>query len=238
VKDGEADFSKYTQEQLARSLGRIDRDRYPLNYANLLAAQQALPPPLEPAALEEDRDAALRQTMANGELWLSSAWTVIFNTLLAGTFAAWGCWLVWRFVTSPADVWNFDQLKAWPVIGRQAFGLLIIGFCGFLVWTLYGLRRVVMRGGRLEVRSLFASTSIDLHDIERVRWNDAPRRYEKTQALIELRADSGAGRRVRFLPRSDQATRAFAAQVAAVQGRFDIADPAYVSFFFVGLADP
>ena len=238
MNDGEADFSKYTHEQIARSLQKVDREKYPLNYAKLQAALLALPLPLDAAALEESRNVALRQVMANGEIWLSSPWTVIFNTLFAGAFAAWGCWLAWRFAADPANVWNVDRLKDLPVTGRQMIGLLIIGCCGLLAWTLPGLRRVVVREGRLEVRSLFARTTIELHDIERVRWNDAPERYENTQALIELRADSGLGRRVRFMPSSDRVMRAIAAHVAAVKGRTDVADPAYVSVFSVGPADP
>jgi hypothetical protein len=73
VKDGEADFSKYTHEQIARALGRIDREKYPLNYANLLAAQRALPElPMDRAAIEERDYARLLEQVASGHVWISA----------------------------------------------------------------------------------------------------------------------------------------------------------------------
>jgi hypothetical protein len=73
VKDGEADFSKYSHEQIARSLGKIDREKYPLNYANLLAAQRALPAlPMDDASIAAREKARLLASFARGGVWISA----------------------------------------------------------------------------------------------------------------------------------------------------------------------
>src|ERR1700756_3407014 len=38
--DGEIDFGAYTREQLDNAVGRMDRQRYPINYRNLVAEYQ------------------------------------------------------------------------------------------------------------------------------------------------------------------------------------------------------
>ena len=72
MRDGEPDFSKYTAEQIGRALSRIDREKFPLNYANLLAAQQALPDlPMDSASIVERERVRLQEAVASGNLWLS-----------------------------------------------------------------------------------------------------------------------------------------------------------------------
>jgi len=73
MNDGEADFSKYSHEQIARSLGKIDREKYPLNYANLLAAQRALPVlPMDEASIAARERARLLVNFASGSVWISA----------------------------------------------------------------------------------------------------------------------------------------------------------------------
>lgn len=73
MKDGEADFSKYTHEQIERSLSRIDREKFPLNHANLLAAQRALPSlPMDDASIEAREDARVYEAVVNGSMWISA----------------------------------------------------------------------------------------------------------------------------------------------------------------------
>jgi hypothetical protein len=85
VKDGQADFSKYTHEQIARSLGRIDRERYPLNYANLLAAQRALPVlPMDEASVVARQNSLLLEKVVAGNVWISApAWMTFWLPCLS-----------------------------------------------------------------------------------------------------------------------------------------------------------
>ena len=46
--DGTVDYSRYTEEQLFRVLGRIDAEKYPLNFANLKAELAARQIPIDP----------------------------------------------------------------------------------------------------------------------------------------------------------------------------------------------
>jgi rhomboid protease GluP len=48
--DGTVDYSRYTEEQLFRVLGRIDAEKYPLNFANLKAELAARQIPIDPSA--------------------------------------------------------------------------------------------------------------------------------------------------------------------------------------------
>jgi len=237
VKDGEPDFSKYTAEKIERSLRNIDREKYPLNYANLLAAQQALPPPVDPAVIEANQIAALNEAMLTGEVWISASWTWLVNTVLPTASAVALLWIARKFAVDAEHSWSVIDVREWSEL--EPFLYSVFGITGLAIFAWYPLRirRVVIRSGELEVRSHFARVSISLQDIERVRWNDAQEANKNRQALIELRADSRFGRRVRFFPRSITVMRAFALHVAAVQGRV-VADPAYKSIFYVGAVDP
>jgi hypothetical protein len=229
VKDGERDFSQYTAEQIERSLRNVDREKYPLNYANLLAAQQALPPPLEQAEIDALRETALVQLMANGEVWLSTGWTVLLNTVLPVTFCLPLLWLLGSFL--------MVGFVAGSSIPGHAVVIAVVVFLSLMAWTMSRLRRVVVRNGHLEVRSHFRREKIGLQDIAIIRWNDTPNINEVRAALIELRVDNALGRKIRFVPRSIEYMRAFAAHVATVQGRA-VADRAYKSLFYVGAAEP
>jgi hypothetical protein len=237
VKDGEPDFSKYTAEQIERSLRTIDREKYPLNYANLLAAREALPPPVDPAVIEANEVDALKQTMVSGEVWISVSWTWLVNTLLPAVSAIAFFWIGKALAVDPERLWSIVDARDWYAAKSFLYGVFGIGGLALIAWLSLRMRHVVIRNGELEVRSQFARASISLHDIERVRWNDAPEDDKNRQALIELRVDCRLGRRVRFFPRSLEVMRALASHVAVVQGRA-VADPAYKSVFHAGTADP
>ena len=179
MKDGGVDYSKYTHEQIARALSSIDREKYPLNHAKLLAAQQALPVvPMDDASIADRERVRLLEAVANGDVWLSL-----------------------------------------PAI---------------LTFWLPCVRRAVVRGDYLEIRGYLTREQVPLTEIARVRWYDAQRLAERSLALIEFRN----GAHLKLLPRSSAVMRAFAAHVGAVQGRADVADPKYMSAFFIGPADP
>jgi hypothetical protein len=73
VKDGEPDFSTYTSEQIERSLRNIDREKYPLNYANLVAAQRLLPVlSMDAASIAAREQARLIENVASGKVWISA----------------------------------------------------------------------------------------------------------------------------------------------------------------------
>ena len=237
MKDGEPDFSKYTAEQIERSLSRIDREKFPLNYANLLAAKQALPPPVAQAEIDARREAELAHVMASGEVWLSVGGTVLLNTLLPVILSLPLPWLLERFFLGGVGAGSVVHLRDGSTLQGDFFVIVGVAVLPILAWMMSRMRRVVVRNGQLEARSQFRSVRVELHDIAIIRWNDTPAPDEGRAALIELSVESALGRKIRFMPRSLENMRAFAAHVAVVQGRA-VADRAYKSIFYVGAADP
>jgi hypothetical protein len=219
VKDGEPDFSKYTPEQIERSLARVDREKYPLNYANLLAAQRALPP----SGLE----AAANNSFARGEVWLSAPLTLIMNTVGAAGCAIAALWLARKFALDPAVFFVNGESDQLPVLVREALALVMIAALALGAIAFPRIRRVVMRDGQLEVLGLFGRDQIGLYDIERVRWDDQRERGRNKMAEIVLRTPCRFGSRLRMWPRSLAVIRAFAAYVATIQNRPGVADPNY-----------
>lgn len=240
MKDGEPDFSKYTAAQIERALSSIDRDKYPLNYANLLAAQKALPSPVDEAVLAESHIIQLRQDLQSGEVWLSSGSTWIMITVLTVACLVPLVWVARKFLFNPEiEVLDFPGWN-WDLFTLEDVWVSLLGTSCLLacVSVLPRIRRLVMRQGVLEVRGYFTREIIDLRNIERVRWDDRPEQKRSRAAVIELRVAGRFGRYLRFFPRSRPTMHAFAAHVAAVSGRANVADPACRSAFFVSDADP
>ena len=237
MKDGEPDFSKYTAEQIERSLSRIDREKFPLNYANLLAAKQALPTLPTRAEIDARREAELARVMESGEVWLSARWTVLLNTLLPAIMCVPLLWLLKRFLLDGVGADYAIQLRQGATLPGYAILIVFALLLPLSAWWMSRMRRVVVRNGQLEARSQFRSVKVELRDIRIIRWNDTPDSDELRAALIELSVESALGRKIRFMPRSLENMRAFATHVAAVQGKA-VADRAYKSLFSVGAADP
>ena len=237
MKDGEPDFSKYTAEQIERSLSRIDRKEFPLNYANLLAAKLALPPPVAQAEIDAGREAELAHVMASGELWLSASWTALLNTLLPVIMCVPLLWLLRRFFLDGVGADYAIHLRDGKTLPAYAIVIVSALVLPLSAWWMARMRRVVVCNGQLEARSQFRSVKVELFDIAIIRWNDTPARNELRAALIELSVESALGRKIRFMPRSLENMRAFATHVAAVQGKA-VADRAYKSLFHVSAADP
>ncbi|HEY5971128.1 MAG TPA: hypothetical protein VIT22_04005 [Pseudoxanthomonas sp.] len=53
MKDGDVDYSKYTQREMEEALEGVNARKYPKNHANLCAAYQKLPPAPAPACQAE-----------------------------------------------------------------------------------------------------------------------------------------------------------------------------------------
>ena len=160
------------------------------------------------------------------DIWLSSRWTLVLNTLVPAAFAC----VVWLYAAELlTTAWNIETLPSWRDASNWAFALVWIVLFGVWGWRLANLRRAVLSDGKLEVMSLFASDSISLHDVDSVGWNDGIEKRRNFLAEIRLRTPCHFGSRLHLLPRSLEAMRVFAARVSAVRRKSDVADPKYIS---------
>lgn len=177
------------------------------------------------AQRESVREAELLDAILTGKTWLSSPWTLAINVLFGLVPAVAAVWVATRLIT----------FSTWPTPGAAAILVLVGSLLGVLGVRFLTLKRAVVRGEELEIHSFLRRRAVRLTDIDRVRWNDAQGYLgSRHLAVIEKRVGSGKILRISLLPHSIPIMRAFAAHVGAIQCRADVADPAYVSNFYLG----
>ncbi|PZR56649.1 MAG: hypothetical protein DI537_54315, partial [Stutzerimonas stutzeri] len=141
MHDGDIDYSRYTQREMEEAFAKIDRDRYPRNFANLSAAYVALtamsppPPPNDDAehdVLEDEPPPPQSRYDADGR-YLPNHIPVedrlsylVFSVLLFG-YGSVGVWLNNLYIPAKRGRGlHLHDLSAWVMYGAITCACLVM----------------------------------------------------------------------------------------------------------------
>lgn len=140
MKDGDIDYSKYTQHEIEEALAAVDAGKYPKNHANLCAAYQRLtemsPPAPAPVRQEEyvqpedepppapkydERGRYIPNHIPAGErLGLTG-----FSLLLLG-YGGYGVWRNDLYLPTKRGGIHLHDVSAWAMFGAIACACLVM----------------------------------------------------------------------------------------------------------------
>lgn len=139
MKDGDIDYSRYTQQEMEEALAGIKKDVHPLNYANLRSAYEALtsrpPPPSEDLSEKADESAdelPPQQQYDEGGRYVPNhipygerTSCLIFSTLLLA-YGTYGVWVNDLYLPGRRGGVHLHDLSAWSMYGAIVCACLIM----------------------------------------------------------------------------------------------------------------
>jgi hypothetical protein len=143
MKDGDIDYSTYTQQEMEEAFAGIRKDAYPLNYANLCSAYEALtsklPPPAQGGHEQREQDGEefegelppQRRYDENGRYLPNHIPPgdrksyLVFSTLLLA-YGTYGVWVNDLYMPGRRGGLHLYDLSAWSMYGAILCACLVM----------------------------------------------------------------------------------------------------------------